>query len=71
MCALPSSRLQTKYREISNISRTKLQKLYSFRLVLQLALSNPLNPGVGVENEDVVGVAPTGDAPTTSEWSII
>ena len=22
-----------------------------------------------VENEDVVGVAPTGDAPTTSEWS--
>ena len=21
-----------------------------------------------VENEDVVGVAPTGDAPTTSEW---
>ena len=24
-----------------------------------------------VENEDVVGVAPTGDAPTTSEWSTI
>ena len=23
-----------------------------------------------VENEDVVGAAPTGDAPTTSEWSI-
>ena len=22
-----------------------------------------------VKNEDVVGVAPTGDAPTTSEWS--
>ena len=22
-----------------------------------------------VENEDVVGAAPTGDAPTTSEWS--
>ena len=21
------------------------------------------------ENEDVVGAAPTGDAPTTSEWS--
>ena len=23
------------------------------------------------ENEDVVGAAPTGDAPTTSEWSTI
>ena len=22
-----------------------------------------------VDNEDVVGAAPTGDAPTTSEWS--
>ena len=24
-----------------------------------------------VENEDVVGAAPTGDAPITSEWSTI
>ena len=24
-----------------------------------------------VENEDVVGAGPTGDAPTTSEWSSI
>ena len=24
-----------------------------------------------VENEDVVGAAPTGDAPTTAEWSTI
>ena len=24
-----------------------------------------------VENEDVVGAAPTGDAPTTSEWPTI
>ena len=24
-----------------------------------------------VENEDVVGAAPPGDAPTTSEWSTI
>ena len=24
-----------------------------------------------VENEDVVGAAPTGDAPTTSEWLTI
>ena len=25
----------------------------------------------GVKNEDVVGAEPTGDAPTTSEWSTI
>ena len=31
-------------------------------LVLQLPLPSPL-----VENEDVVGAAPTGDGPTTSE----
>ena len=24
-----------------------------------------------MENEDVVEAAPTGDAPTTSEWSVI
>ena len=39
------------------------------RLALQLSLPNPLKPGV--ENEDVVGAAPTGDAPTTCEWSTI
>ena len=38
-------------------------------LVLQLPLRNPLKPGV--ENEDVVGAAPIGDAPTSSEWLTI
>ena len=57
------------YRKISNIRRTKSEKLSDCRLVLQLPLANPLKPGV--ENEDVVGAAPTGDAPTTSEWSTI
>ena len=28
-------------------------------------------PWCQVENEDVIGAAPTGDAPTTSEWSMI
>ena len=28
-----------------------------------------IKPNCWVENEDVVGAAPTGDAPTTSEWS--
>ena len=30
-----------------------------------------IEAGCQVENEDVVGAAPTGDAPTTSEWSTI
>ena len=49
------------YRKTSSIRRIKFS-----RLVLQLSLRNPLKP---VENEDVVGTAPIGDAPTSSEWS--
>ena len=59
------------YRKISNISRTKSQNLNDSRLVLLLSLPNPLKPGGLGENEDVVGAAPAGDAPTTSEWSTI
>ena len=57
------------YRNVSNIRRTKSQHLNVSRLVLQLSLPNRLKPGV--ENEDVVGAAPTGDAPTISELSTI
>ena len=60
-----------RYRKVSNIRRTKSLNVNAFRLVLQLSLPNPLKPRVEVENEDVVGAAPTGDAPTTSEWSTI
>ena len=35
------------------------------------SLPNPLKPGVQVENDDVVGARPTGNTPTTSEWSTI
>ena len=59
------------YRQISNISRTKSDYLNVSRFILQLSLPNPLKPGVKVENEDVVGAAPTSDAPNTSEWSTI
>ena len=31
---------------MSNISRTKSQNLNDYRLVLQLSLSNPFEPGV-------------------------
>ena len=34
-----------------------------------LSFFNPLKPGV--DKEDVVGAAPSGDAPTSSEWSTI
>ena len=35
-----------EYRKLSNIRRTKSQNLNDSRLVLQLPLSNPLEPGV-------------------------
>ena len=39
------------------------------RLAIVFAQSNEAR--CEVENEDVVGAAPTGDAPNTSEWSTI
>ena len=44
-------------------------KCFSSRLAVVFAQSNEAM--CYVENEDVVGAAPTGDAPTTSEWSTI
>ena len=37
---------QCQYRQTCNISRTKSQNLDVSRLVLQVSLSNPLEPGV-------------------------
>ena len=63
----PSQRSsQNTYRQIYIIKHTKSQNSNVSRLVLQLYLCNIL-----VENEDVVGAAPTGDAPPTCEWSTI
>ena len=44
-------------------------KCFSYCLAVVFAQSNEAR--CSVENEDVVGAAPTGDAPTTSEWSTI
>ena len=44
-------------------------KCFSFRLAVVFAKSSEAR--CYVENEDLVGAAPTGDAPTTSEWSTI
>ena len=60
-----------KYRQISNIRRTQSQNLKVSRLILQLSFVESFEVMYKVENEDVVGAAPTGDAPTTSEWSTI
>ena len=59
------------YRKTSNTSHTKSQSLNVSCIPVQLFSHNPLKPGVKLINEDVVGAAPTGDAPTTSELSTI
>ena len=38
---------------------------------MQLPFGQSIEAKCYVENEDVVGEAPRGDAPTTSEWSTI
>ena len=45
------------------------KRRFSSRLAVVFAQS--IEATYWVENEDVVGAAPTGDAPTTSEWSTI
>ena len=46
-------------------------KLKWFLSHLAVAFAQPIEARCWVENADVVGAAPTGDAPTTSEWSTI
>ena len=60
--AVPSS-LYYKLHQIPTLKR------FSYCLVAIFAES--LEARCQVENEDVVGAAPIGDAPTTSEWSTI
>ena len=57
--------------KIFNTRRTNTQILNVSRLLLQLPLPNLFEARCYVENEDAVGAAPTGDAPTISEWSTI
>ena len=60
-----------RYRQVSNISRTKSQNLKCFSPRLAVVFAQFIEAIYQVENEDVVGAAPTGDAPTTYEWSTI
>ena len=59
------------YRQVSNIRRTKSRHFKRFSYCLAAAFAESLEARCWVENEDVVGAAPTGDTPTISEWSTI
>ena len=61
----------SEYRQTYNISRTKSQNLKCYSSRLAVVFAQPIEARCLVENEDVVGAAPAGDAPTTSEWSTI
>ena len=49
----------------------QIPKLKCFSSRLAVVFAQYIEAKCSVENEDVVGAAPTGDAPTTSEWSTI
>ena len=55
------------YHKISNMSCKKFQNLNDSHLLINL-FAQSIEARCQVENEDVVGEAPTGDAPITSEW---
>ena len=66
------SRIQNQnYRQISNIRRTKIPNFKRFSSRPAFVFAQSIEARYYVYNEDVVGAAPTGDAPTTSEWSIL
>ena len=62
LSTLPSS-LKYKTPQIPTLKR--------FSYCLAAVFTESLEAGCQVANEDVVGAAPTGGAPTTSEWSTI
>ena len=61
------------YRQISNISRSKSQNLNTkcFLSSLAIVFTQSIEARCQVGNEGLVGAAPTGDAPATSEWSTL
>ena len=52
-----------------NVRGTKSPNLNDARLVLEVAFAQSMGVMCQGENEDVIGAAPTGDGPATSEWS--
>ena len=58
------------YRQIFT-RHTKIKNLKCFLSRLAVVFVQSIEARYWVENEDVVGAAPRGDAPTTSQWSTI
>ena len=59
------------YHQISNYMMCQIPKLKCFSSPLVVVFAQSAEARCKVENEEVVGAAPTGDAPTTSGWSTI
>ena len=59
------------FRHTSNIRLANYLKLEYFPPRLVVVFAQSIEARSSVENEDVVGAVPTGDAPTTSGWSTI
>ena len=70
VCQLLEFQRENKYHKTSNISCTQSQNFNISHFFLQLSAQS-IAARCWVENEDVVGAAPTGIAPTTYEWSTI
>ena len=63
--------MDSTYRQVDNIRRTKSQHLLRVLCSLVAVFAESAEARCQVENEDVVGAAPTGVPPTTSVWSTI
>ena len=46
----------------------QIPKRKCFSSALAIVFAESIEAGRWVENEDVIGATPTGDAPTTSDW---
>ena len=62
--------INNDYHKTFHTRCTKLPNLNDSHLLWQLSLSNPLKPGVMLRTK-ISWSTPTGDAPSTSEWSTI
>ena len=60
-----------KYHKFSNTRRIKSTKLKCVSSRLAVISVQYIETRCSVDNEDVIGAAPTGDALSTSEWSTI
>ena len=56
------------YHQIYWYKSDQISKLKCFSFCLAIVFAHSIEARCKVENEDVVGAATTGDAPTTSEW---